>query len=75
MPQGSTQYPVTTQVRRQLRANGVDLTGNFPLASQALAQVAELEHQGMEPGAYSVTMEQYGEVIADFVTAIYHGGN
>lgn len=32
-----------------------------------LEMVFELEHQGMEPGAYSVTLEQYVEVAHDLI--------
>jgi hypothetical protein len=37
-----------------------------------LEQVGELEHQGMEPGAYSegLTLEQYAEVALDIILGL-----
>lgn len=59
-----------------LRAQAQSLASEFGLdrmpqsVEQIVRQVEELTHQGMEPGAYSVTLEQYQEVAMDLITGL-----
>lgn len=70
----SQQYPVTSKLEDRVFADRQDLgileQDLPPAVGFILEAVGDLEHQGMEPGAYSVTLEQYGEVAGDLCQVI-----
>lgn len=57
------QYPVTYRLEQQMLDAGIDIEQQ-PYR-RMLDIVGELEHSGMEPEAYSVSLEQYAEVVLD----------
>lgn len=66
-------YPKTAKQNREwteLMGVGYGMEKLPPAVLQIVEACEELENQGMEPGAYTVTMEQYLEVAHDLIMVL-----
>lgn len=52
------------------RSHAAGVPDQVPAIAAIFEAADELEHQGMEPGAYSVSMEQWFEVALDLILVI-----